>query len=41
MDLDHIKIDDNHLELIYSLVLCHKPKSVRCDRGLLVIQNDK
>lgn len=28
MNLDHIKIDDNHLELIYSLVICHKPKSV-------------
>lgn len=28
MNLNHIAIDHNHLELIYSLVICHKPKNV-------------
>lgn len=28
MNLEHIKIDNNHIELIYSLIICHKPKSL-------------
>lgn len=27
MNLEHISIDSNHIELIYSLIICHKPNN--------------